>query len=349
MSLPIPYWSGDGVTLYHGRCEDILPHIPLDSVDALVTDPPYFQVKDDDWDNQWAKVDEFIAWLAGVTDQIKPTLRAHASVWMFASPALTSTVERMLAERFRILNSVRWVKDAGWHMRISEVAARRRLLIAWEGILFAEQISDEYASFDYENRKGVFVEVGRHLSAARIHAGLTRSDVAPHILCLYRNFDTATSMLSDWEIGKSYVSPEAYAIMRQLYGSHLLREHADLRREYDDLRREYEDLRREYEDLRRPFTLPERGPSTDIWNFPVVRPYPGKHPCEKPQGMIRHMIEMSSRPNGVILDPFAGSGSTLLAARDLGRQAIGIEQDMHWCEHAARKLNQTVLNFDEAF
>ena len=106
-----------------------------------------------------------------------------------------------------------------------------------------------------------------------------------------------------------------------------------LRREYEDLRREYEDLRREYEDLRRPFSVSADVPYTDVWDFPTVQYYEGKHPCEKPLAMLRHMVRASSREGAVVLDAFAGSGNTGKAAQQLGRDVILIERDKHWFDH----------------
>jgi site-specific DNA-methyltransferase (adenine-specific) len=62
------------------------------------------------------------------------------------------------------------------------------------------------------------------------------------------------------------------------------------------------------------------------------------HPTEKPAAILDPLIRYSVPPGGVVLDPFAGSGSTLLTARSLGRRAIGIEADERYCEAAAQRL-----------
>jgi len=71
-----------------------------------------------------------------------------------------------------------------------------------------------------------------------------------------------------------------------------------------------------------------------------------QHPTQKPLGVLRPLIQYSCPLAGVVLDPFAGSGSTLLAARDLSRRAIGIEVDEGYCERALERLAQTTLDVE---
>lgn len=85
-----------------------------------------------------------------------------------------------------------------------------------------------------------------------------------------------------------------------------------------------------------------------VWAHPIVldRGKKGErlHPTQKPQGLMHELITLFTDPGEVILDAFAGSGTTLAAARMLGRESIGIEQDEKHCETIATRLSQGVLD-----
>jgi DNA modification methylase len=70
------------------------------------------------------------------------------------------------------------------------------------------------------------------------------------------------------------------------------------------------------------------------------------HPTEKPLGLLSQII--SNTRAALICDPFAGSGTTLVAAKALGRHALGVEVDEKYCEVIANRLAQGVLDFGVA-
>jgi len=81
--------------------------------------------------------------------------------------------------------------------------------------------------------------------------------------------------------------------------------------------------------------------STDSWTFSVsTEPNRFGHPATKPLELYQRLLQTFS---GDVLDPFAGSGTTLVAAKSLGRKAIGIEIEERYCEIAARRCSQEVL------
>lgn len=75
---------------------------------------------------------------------------------------------------------------------------------------------------------------------------------------------------------------------------------------------------------------------------------PNGHPCPKPLPWLSWLVNLTSLPHETILDPFMGSGTTLLAAKDLSRPAIGIDIEERYCEIAAKRLSQGVLALEFA-
>lgn len=325
--------------ILQGDCLQVLPTLPDNSVDLVLTDPPYFKVKGDAWDRQWDKPGQFLQWLDQVVEQLARVLKPNGSLYLFASPRMAARVECQIAARLNVLNRIRWTKSAGWHQK-AEKEALRSFLSPWEEIIFAEHYGADniakgeagYAAKCDELRGFLYEPLRAYLAAEVRRAGWTPGRLneamgfAPRGMAETRYFGT-----SQWQLP---TAPH-YARMREILnaggGDYL-------RREYDYLRREYEDLRREYEDLRRPFAVSASVPYTDVWDFPAVQAYPGKHPCEKPQALLRHIIEASSKPGAVVLDAFAGTGSTGIAARALGRHFIGIELSEQYATTARQRI-----------
>lgn len=81
----------------------------------------------------------------------------------------------------------------------------------------------------------------------------------------------------------------------------------------------------------------------DVFRFDATPSSDRVHPVEKPVDMLRWLLTPIIPPIGCVLDPFAGSGTTLQAAKSLGVRAIGIEGEERYCEIAAQRCSQEVL------
>jgi site-specific DNA-methyltransferase (adenine-specific) len=68
------------------------------------------------------------------------------------------------------------------------------------------------------------------------------------------------------------------------------------------------------------------------------------HPCPRPLDTMEYIVSISVPEHGTVLDPFMGSGTTLVAAKILGRSAIGIEIEERYCEIAVERLSQTTVS-----
>jgi site-specific DNA-methyltransferase (adenine-specific) len=321
------------VRLLQGDCLEVMRTLADSSVDAVVTDPPYFNVKAEAWDRQWKQADDFLVWLGLVADEWVRILKPNGSLYCFASPQMAARVEVLISERMNVLNRIRWVKQAGWHQK-AEKEALRSFLSPWEECIFAEHygadnIAKGEAGYEVkcdELRGFLFEPLRAYLDGERERAGFDRK--ACDKAC-------GNQMSGHYFSRVQWTLPtrENYEKLRVAFNS--------TGGEY--LRREYEYLRREYEDLRRPFAVSAEVPYTDVWTFPTVQAYEGKHPCEKPLDMMRHIINTSTRPGALVLDPFMGSGSTGLACVMEGRAFIGIEQDPAYLAIAQQRVGRIQL------
>ena len=312
----------------HGDCLEVMRGMADNSVDAIVTDPPYFKVKGEAWDHQWDKPAQFIEWMGQLSEQWQRILKPNGSLYVFASPKMAWHVEGAVRERFAVLMNIRWQKPPfSTKAEMFRKSDLRNYFPASETIIFAEHYGADnfakgeagYAAKCDELRGFVFEPLRAYLDGERERAGFAPEDC--NEACGHRR--------EGGMAGRHYFSRSQWCLPTAS-------NYAKLREAFNRSGGDY--LRREYEDLRRPFNVTADDQYTDVWTFPTVQAYEGKHVCEKPLAMMEHIIRASTRPGAVVLDCFSGSCSTGHACVNLGRDFIGIELCERWAVTGRRRL-----------
>lgn len=86
----------------------------------------------------------------------------------------------------------------------------------------------------------------------------------------------------------------------------------------------------------------------NVVRFPGIKPQATDHPTPKPVDLPAWFIRLHTQRGDLVLDPFMGAGTTLVAAERMGRRAIGIELEERWCELAVKRLGQGALDLGAA-
>lgn len=341
-------YLNDAVTLHCNDALSVLHQLPDNSIDLIATDPPYFRVKKDAWDNQWQTVEEYLAWLDEILQECWRVLKPSGSLYLFCGSKLASDTELLVRQRFSVLSHIVWAKPNGPWLR-QKKSQLRSFFPATERIIFAEHYGSEgfakgcagYATKCSELKQQVFQPLIDYFKTAKEVLMLSAAEI---------NKATGTQMCSHWFSASQWQLPseQQYKQLQQLFNqkaeqlnksySTLTDEYQSLNKKYQLLVSEYDDLKTEYETLRRPFTVSADVPYTDVWTFKPVAYYPGKHPCEKPAEIMEHIIKSSSRPGQIVLDLFMGSGSTGKACVKLGRAFIGVELDQYRYDQTFKEM-----------
>lgn len=302
--------------LAEGDSLALLRRLPSHSISLILTDPPYHATKKSNiyGDTAFEEDQHYLDWMAEYSAEWKRVLKPNGSFLCFCASEMAARLEVMFSKEFNILSQIVWTKPNdpgfdGWKQKMKKEALRQ-----WyphtERIIFAEPACEGNLHRS---------PLAHMLREARKESGLTAKDLA-ELTGAYGRINHGGAVCN-WEAGRNIPSREQYAkLCDALFSTGKI---APLP---------------PYEDAVRPFTMDATKEFTDVWNFPSVRPYKGKHPAEKPTSMLEHAIEATTFPGDIVLDCFAGSGSTALAALKLGRRSISMEIASLWVVTIAERL-----------
>ena len=318
-------------TLYLGDCLEILP--TLGRVDAVITDPPYNIGK-----AKWDKIPDYINWCGKWIKECERVLKDNGSFYFWHNDmAQIAQLMEWIRQNTKFVYNSFCIWDKGDFRALawknpSEANNLRSWFNTCEYCLFYT-FQDETGltavmldTNNFPTMRGYFKRlqeyIGQGLKQINAKMGHQKAEHAFYWKTTQWNMPT----------------PETYKQLIDTFGIDKwdgFREYEDLRREYEDLRREYEDLRREYEDLRYIHNLDAN--HNNVWKS-TERNNGKQHPTQKPLDLMERIVKTSSKENGVILDPFMGSGTTGVACANLGRKFIGIEIEEKYFDIACKRI-----------
>ena len=313
----ITYYKDENTVLVNEDSVKALKMIPDHSVSLILTDPPYHSTKKDNIvnDKSFSTDEDFINWMELFSVEWKRIIKPNGSIFMFCSSAMESQLHMMLSKRFNILSHLVWTKPNepgydGWKGKMKKEALRQ-----WypqsERIIFFEPAVEGNLNRSYFGDLLKKTRTACHLSGHELTERTGAYGSVNH-----------GGAVSNWETGRNIPSREQYAKMQSVFAECQCGVNLP-----------------DYEDAIRPFEVNASIEFTDIWTFPSVKQYKGKHPAEKPIEMLEHCIKATTFEGDIVLDCFAGSGSTGIAALRTNRKSISIEIDKSWCETIAKRIS----------
>ncbi|WP_143188225.1 DNA-methyltransferase, partial [Citrobacter freundii] len=158
--------------------------LPDNSIDLIVTDPPYFKVKPNGWDNQWKGDEDYLRWLDSCLAEYARVLKPAGSIYLFCGHRLASDIEIMMRARFNVLNHIIWAKPSGrWNGCNKE--SLRAYFPSTERILFAEHYlgpytgkEDVYERKSTELKQHIMTPLIDYFRNARESLGVSSKEIA---------------------------------------------------------------------------------------------------------------------------------------------------------------------------
>ena len=298
-------------------CLEYMKTLPNKCIDLVLTDPPYFWIVKDDWDNQRKTIWDFIDWMEECTKERKRILKDNGSLYIFWDDKVIAYVQVMMDKYFKLENSIVWYKPnnmtiKGWDCFRGYAPVTERLLFYSNEIVNINWLC-VFNTRDYIRK--CIEDVKWKIVLKEINQILWTAD---------NWWWVASACLSLDKLEPTMITEEHFIkLFQQLYPQ-----------------REYEELRKEYEELRRPFNPASN--YTDVRQFNILTSTESKqadHPTQKPIDIIKRIIDTSSRKWDIVLDCFAWSWTTWVACKEMWRNYILIEKEPKYIDIINKRLS----------
>lgn len=281
---------------------NFLPSLPNRSCDLFLLDPPYMNIVDEDWDKQWSSMEDYLDWCEKWISEVERVSKYSGSVWVFGFPyQLMKLIPIFEKYNFKFKQQV--VVWKGMKSAAGRVSSKLKMYPTTTESIFlfyydSTNIIREILNKERELKGLSPKEINGYLGKAT-HGGGTWSSIAG-----LRQKTLQQPTKEDWEK------------LNILFDGNLP----------------------PYGDMVYKFNM--QFGLTDVWDD--IRFYFKKgtkfHPTQKPDQLIERLIETSSNKGDLVIDFFMGSGSSILNAKRLDRNFIGVDIDNRYFKLVEQRL-----------
>jgi len=300
--------------------------LPDGSVNLIIADPPYFEVRGD-FDFVWDSFDDYLKDVEKWAIECKRLLAENGTLFWYGDAKRIAYAQIIFDKYFNLVNSLVWENTNPHKQQIRFSKGLRSFAPITERILMysneVNQTGLERIKLDVNN----FQTLRNHFKEMHEWVDVSKRELIQRVGQRVDHCFRYNS--TQWDL-------PTLETFNELIQQFKINEW-DSFREYEDLRREYEDLRREYEDLRRPFD--NFNNFGDVIHLPNYEGGKYKHPTIKPEALTRALLLTCSRPNDLVLVPFAGSGTECVVSKKENREFIGFEIDEKYHAVAMERLS----------
>ena len=277
--------------IYNLDCVEYLKKLNDEVIDVCITDPPYWGVVNDEWDNQWKNIEEYVSWCETWIKEVSRVSKKGASFFIFGFP-------------YQLANLLPIIESHGFKFR--------QQIVVWKGMKSAAgRVSTKLKMFPTTTEHiYYFVKDSRDyirnlLQERALEKKLSPKQINEFLGKASNGGGTWSSIAGKKQKNLQEPTKEDWIKLEKLFGK-----------------------LPKYEDIVYTFNLPMG--VTDVFddiNFYIPK-NEKLHTTQKPIELINRIVECCSEEGDVILDPFMGSGTTALSCKQLKRYYLGTELDV---------------------
>ena len=299
--------------------------LPDKSVHLIIADPPYFEVKGD-FDFVWKSFDDYLTDVEKWAIECKRLLADNGTIYWYGDAKNIAYTQIIFDRYFNLLNSLVWENTNDHKQQIRFNTDLRTFAPLTERLLMYSNETYNLTQCVYLIRDYIRDEI------TKAKGKIVLKEVNEALGTATNGGGVASACLSLDKAEPTMLTKEMYEKLQKWC--------------YPYLRKEYEVLRKEYEVLRRPFNN-ERFYG-DVIRIPNYETGDYAHDTIKPEKLTRELILISSRPNDLILIPFAGSGTECAMSAKEKRNFIGFDTIIDYVI-ISNKRCQTILSSPTLF